>query len=108
MSGGGGGGGDAGGLKNPKAAHLNGKQATLFEELPALGRWLVQLDGGAGQAKLKPESLSAVKRPASAVKRSAPKPKNPAGAAVDPIALMEQTRCFPRNPKPTYQPGCFA
>jgi hypothetical protein len=51
------------GLNNPKSQHLNRTHATILEYLPELQRYSVQLDGGAGKAKLKMENLEPIKPP---------------------------------------------
>lgn len=54
------------GLTNLKAQHLNGTYGTVLEYIAELQRYHLQLDGGAGKAKLKRDNLEQNKPPARA------------------------------------------
>ena len=80
------------GLQNPKAAHLNDKHATVTGHLEDLDRYVLHLDGGAGQAKIKRANVVALAAPKPASKRQIAQRRathQGGGTAVDPAAEKE-------------------
>ena len=79
------------GLRSAKAQHLNGCNATVVGHLVHLERYLLALDGGQGQVKIKRCNVFRVAAPRKATKQPAARKLRVAGGgvAVDPVVMQE-------------------